>query len=188
MDLIEQARSDLERLTHELAQLQKDIAELRTFIDVGERRYGKNSSLLSESLLAQPSDRTASPSPTTARRYIRMPANAAESATQKTTKKSQVVALAMTALRGNYMQAKEFGDLVSSHGIDLGAEPTSYVSVILSRDGRFKSERAKGGWTFIDSPHKEVTPQGAPTPEGSDLWSSQPEPAQAPETAPGQTQ
>ena len=187
MDLIEQAKSDLERLVHELAQLQKDIVELRTFIDVGERRYGKNSSLLSASLLAQPSDHTAS-SPTTSRRYIKMPMGAAGSAAPKTTKKSQVVALAMTALSGVYMQAKEFGDLVLSRGIDLGEEPTSYVSVILSRDGRFKSERAKGGWTLIDPPHKEVTPQGAPTPEGSDLWNSQPEPAQAPETAPGQTQ
>ena len=72
------------------------------------------------------------------------------------------------------MRAKELGDLVVSQGIDLGRDPTGYMSVLLSRDGRFISERAKGGWHINSGPNKEEAPQGVDAPAGPDLLDLQP--------------
>ena len=79
-------------------------------------------------------------------------------AAAKTTKKSQVLAIAASALDGNrHMQAKELADVVVAQGIDLGIDPVQHVSVLLSRDGRFKSERAKGGWAMKTGPSNPWT-------------------------------
>jgi len=96
-------------------------------------------------------------------------------AAAKTTKKGQVLAIAASALDGNrHMQAKELADVVIAQGIDLGMDPVQYVSVLLSRDGRFKSERAKGGWTMKTGPSNEEAPQDVDASAGPDLLDLQP--------------
>lgn len=90
--------------------------------------------------------------------------------TARSTKKEQMLALAVRLLSGGrHMPAKQLADAMVANGIELGEDPTGYASVVLSRDGRFKSERAKGGWTLISGPNKEEAPQGVSAPAGPDL-------------------
>ena len=66
------------------------------------------------------------------------------------------------------MQTADLVKLLEQDGVVIGgADKVLTVSSILSRTkDQFKSDRAAGGWTLV-SPHKEETPQGAPTPAGS---------------------
>jgi hypothetical protein len=66
---------------------------------------------------------------------------------------------------------RELLPLLKMRGIDVGtSSPTGYLSVILSRDDRFKSDRATG-WSLVDDQRaeaeKEEDPAGASTPAGS---------------------
>lgn len=154
---------------HKIAAIDKAIAELaaersdwKALLDAAERLGPR---LAVDDAGAMPAQ---APRASTPRTALVDPGQ--HDATAKTTKKSQVLAIAASALDGNrYMQAKELADVVMAQGIDLGADPVQYVSVLLSRDGRFVSERAKGGWTMKTSPNNEEAPQGVDAPAGPDL-------------------
>lgn len=67
--------------------------------------------------------------------------------------------------------------LLASRGIQVGGKsPAATLSVFLSRDARFKSDRVSG-WSVVQ-PHEEETPQGVAAPAGSDLWVSQSAPTE----------
>ena len=175
MDPYTKAIAEIESIEREIArllELQRRRDQLRAFVDMGDELF-------------QPSSQ-AQDSPTPRRRI-----EASQGVAPRRTLKSQIVEGAVRLIRlHGPMQSRRIADLLEQDGVELRyANKALGVSTILSREkSQFKSNRAAGGWVIIDSPHKEVTPQGATTPEGSDLWNSQPEPAMAPETAPGQTQ
>ena len=163
--------AEIEQLIANLTELQRRRDQLRMFVDMGAALY-------------QPATEVQMPAP---RRHIVMP----QSTAPRKTLKSRIVEGAVRLIRlHGPMQSRRLSELLEQDGVELRyADKALGVSTVLSREkSQFKSDRAAGGWVIIESPHKEVTPQGAPTPEGSDLWNSQPEPAQAPETATGQTQ
>lgn len=73
--------------------------------------------------------------------------------------------------------------MLSSAGVAVGgSEPVNTVSVYLSRDPRFKSDRHTG-WSLA-TPSKEVNPQDAATSAGSDVEDSQLSLAGTPERQP----
>lgn len=169
MDLIQQARQRLAAIDAAVAELAAERADWKAFLDAADRLAPR----LIASAVADFHPAVASwqhapvqLNDTAQRRFF---------ASSKPTKKDQVLAIAASALEGGrYMQAKELGNLVVAKGIDMGADPTGYVSVMLSRDPRFKSERAKGGWHIISGPNNEKAPQGVEAPAGPDLLDFQP--------------
>ena len=175
------ARNKISAIDKAIAELAAERSDWKALLDAAERLGNR---------LAVDDDDAQQPPPRSSTPRVQLVKSDQQSTTAKTTKKSQVLAIAASALDGNrYMQAKKLADVVSAQGIDLGNDPVQYVSVLLSRDGRFKSERALGGWALIEQTHKEVAPQGVGAPEGpSDLWNSPTQPERAPESATGQTQ
>ena len=175
MDPYTKAVAEIESIEQEIArllELQRRRDQLRAFVDMGDELF-------------QPSSQAQdSPAP---RRRIVMP----QPMMPRKTIKSLIIEGAVRLIRlHGPMQSRRIAELLEQDGVELRfANKALGVSTILSREStQFKSDRAAGGWIIIESPHKEVTPQGAVTPEGSDLWNSQPEPERAPETATGQTQ
>lgn len=168
MDIIQQALRQISHIDQALAELTAERADWQALIDAAAR--------LGPRLAAPPIDANelARSEFSPLKQLLRAPVQAAQKTTSvaggRTTKKEQVLALAVSLLAdGRYMQAKQLADAMVASGIDLGIDPTGYASVILSRDGRFKSERAKGGWTLLSSPNKEEAPQGVDAPAGPDL-------------------
>lgn len=87
--------------------------------------------------------------------------------TTKTQKELVVEAATEIILAEGPMLSRAIAERMKARGIELGgADPASAVSSILSRDDKFESDRAAGGWV-LTSPHKETPPPGAPTPAGA---------------------
>lgn len=83
------------------------------------------------------------------------------------TKKARIAEAAAVILANGRRQARELVPLIESAGVDIGSgNKIDTVSVVLSRDKRFNSDRAAGGWGLSDI-YKEATPPVAPTTAGS---------------------
>ena len=154
---------------HKIAAIDKAIAELaaersdwKALLDAAER-LGNRLAVDDEDVHQQTPQQPSTP-------RVRLVDSDQQFAAAKSTKKSQVLAIAASALDGGrYMQAKDLAYTVLAQGIDLGNDPVQYVSVLLSRDGRFKSERVNGGWTKKTGPSNEKAPLGVEAPAGPDL-------------------
>lgn len=159
MDLLTKAKQELRDIDQRIAELLRRKNDLQAFVATGERLFG---STQSPSSLVEVAAAVAASTRGFAQAMV-------EHNAREKTKKAQILEVVESAIPpGTYKPVRELVELVQARGIDLGGDPISAVSVLLSRDDRFISERAKGGWTMID-PNKEETPRGAATPAGSDL-------------------
>ena len=176
MDLIAKAEHELTELSRQIAAMQQRQDALKSFIAIGRS-------------LVEDDEQTAAPAPwlnaatpavsgivTTPPGFFDRPPSI----------KQHVLKLAEETISKTGPQStRALVEHLERHGISVGgADKVLAVSTILSRaKGRFKSDRAAGGWTLVDG-EKEETPQGASTPAGSDV-ESQPVPEQgAPERQP----
>lgn len=170
MDLLSKAKSELTEIDRRIADMVRRKNDLLAFIAAGERLFG--------------SDSAVADAPAPRRRLSRdiqdvSQALADSIQSNRQTKKDQITSAAFDILaRGSHMQSRELAEHISAQGIDLGSDPASTVSVLLSRDDRFKSERAKGGWTLASGHNNEETPLGVGAPAGSDLLDFEPTPEQ----------
>ena len=82
--------------------------------------------------------------------------------------KARILGLAEQAIKARGPQSTAaLLEFVEAAGVEVtGAHKPTTVSVILSRDDRFKSDR-KVGWTLVEPIQKELTPQDARTSAGS---------------------
>jgi hypothetical protein len=170
MDVINQARKDIAALEQTVLQAQARLQELYAFLEVANRLFGAvlPQSSLPTKVVGPLADLSAPPS---VRAILPVsPADNAGEAVPKVRKKDLVLAVVAQALAdGGRMQTQELVDLVLKQGHQLTGNPVATLSVYVSRDGRFISERAKGGWRLLDGPNKEKAPQGVEAPAGPDL-------------------
>lgn len=163
MDLLAKAKSELSDIDQRIAEMVRRKNDLQAFIAAGERLFGSTPTEVESEM--SPRQRLSFAIQATAQEMIAETIRAS-----RPTKKDQITSAAFEILsRGDHMHSRDLAAHIQAMGIDLGSEPASAVSVLLSRDDRFKSERAKGGWTIASSPNKEETPQGVAAPAGSDL-------------------
>jgi hypothetical protein len=172
MDLLAKAKAELADIDQRIAEMARRKNDLQAFIAAGERLFGAEAASIEDEPL---------PRRRLSRDIQELSQEVAGSIMgYRLTKKDRITSAAFETLlvRGVHMTSRELADVIGQQGIDLGNDPASTVSVLLSRDDRFKSERAKGGWKLASSPDKEETPQGAATPAGSDLLDFQTAPEQ----------
>lgn len=173
MDILAKAEHELTELSFQIAAMQQRQEALRSFIAIGRNLFGG-------------SDVTPQDAPQTSGALAATMPMPLLSAGRQPSIKDHILALAQQAIEESGPQpTRALVDYIEGRGVVIGsADKILAVSAILSRaKGKFKSDRAAGGWTLVDG-GKEETPQGAPTPAGSDV-ESQPVPDKgAPERQP----
>ena len=157
MDKYQQAVLELQDIEQQLAALvplQKRRDLLRPFVEMGRALFDAQPS--SDGNASSESASSISPPP---------PLTTVKAGSAK----AQIIAAAKSLIAAEGpMQTKTLLDRMHASGIEVGGvDKLITVSVILSRaKDVFKSDRSAGGWKLVH-PHKEETPQGAPTPAGS---------------------
>jgi hypothetical protein len=159
MDIIKQAKEEAAALERSIAISQAKLDSMRLWIAQGEKLFGGSS---------------LPPSATLARNLngpvVRRGAAPIAAASKPRNKKDRVMAVVASALaNGARMQTKSLVELVQAAGLELTGDPVQTLSVYVSRDGRFESARALGGWGLKTNPNKEKAPQGVDAPAGPTL-------------------
>lgn len=162
------ARQKIAAIDKAIAELAAERSDWKALLDAAER--------LGDRLAVEDAGEQAAPTASKPVQRVQLVEHTvARVPATKTTKKERVTEIAASALGGGgHRPAKELADLVTAQGIDLGGDPIGYISALLSRDGRFKSERSKGGWTMEIGPSNEEAPPGVDAPAGPDLLDLQP--------------
>lgn len=160
MDILKPARDEIILLEKSLSEMQSRLADLRAFVDAGDRLYGMQKKANAEfKLQGAPSAAAQLDAPRL--EPVRPPEtqNASEAGRGNQSKASRIVAVVKSVLAdGGHKRAKELVEILQSHGIELGSDPIGSLSAYMSKSGVFVSERAKGGWTLKSSAHKEKPP------------------------------
>ena len=167
MDFLKPARTEILAIEQTIAAAMVRLKDLRAFVEAGERLYGVPTAVLQEQssklefLSANEMVQRLNSSASSARPFLVRRSSGANS------KAKRIISCVEQALsNGNRMQSKELVDILLAANIELGGDPIANLSAYLSRSGLFVSERAKGGWSIIQS-HKEENPIDAPTSIGS---------------------
>jgi hypothetical protein len=148
-DLLQSAETELAEIDRKLAELvplQARREQLRSFLSLANSLFSVT--------VKQPA-----PEP----QYVPF-TFAAHVSSQK--ERIAVAAAEVIATSGP-MGSRRMVQLIEAKGVIIGgADKVGSLSAVLSRDDRFKSNRAAGGWVLVQS-RKEETPTGAPTPVGA---------------------
>lgn len=159
-DIYAKAEAELSDIDSQIAALEKRRVELRHFVELGRRLFGADSSDSSKLLLAIESAKTVAVNPPARRMIFR----------RDTSMKSRIheIARRVVAEHGP-THTRDLIPFIEAEGVEItGSDKMVTVSVILSRSEDFKADRSVG-WTLVNQPHKEVTPQDVAASEGSDL-------------------
>ncbi len=159
MDIYEAAVQELEAIEAQIKPLLARREELRQFVELGRKLFVQGSYAVStdvgQGVQIEALGSVADAAPRRVRR--------------STSTKDQIIRCAQQAIAtAGPRKTADIIALLEADGVEIGgSDKTLTVSSVLSRaKDIFKSDRAAGGWTLV-SPHKEETPQGAPTPAGS---------------------
>jgi hypothetical protein len=157
MDAYTKAKAELSEIDSKIAALQKRRAVLRQFIELGDSLYSNEQESRAAYLM------------TSGRLVASMVA-----VSRETSAKARILSACKAyLLHKGSCHTRELAAALAVQGIELsGSDKLNTLSVLLSKSDEFRSDR-KIGWS-LTTPHKEVTPQGAGTPAGSDVGSSTP--------------
>jgi hypothetical protein len=165
MDIIKQAKEEVAALERAIASSQAKLDAIRLWLAQGEQLFSngphstETQSTYADKAIALP--RTGTPP-----RQILTPLAADQG--QLSSKKDLVMAVVANALSsGLRMQTRALVKLVQEAGLELTGDPVQTLSVYISRDGRFETARALGGWGLKQSPHNEEPPPDVAAPAGA---------------------
>lgn len=151
MNILDQATSELTEIERQISALNKRREKLRAFVDIGATLYPEAGAITMNGLA---------------------PTVVVSTNSGGGTAKSAIIDATREILTSTgSVHTRDLVPKLEARGIKVpGANKTNTVSVILSKSGQFKGSR-KHGWSLIGA-HKEATPQGALTPAGSGVGSS----------------
>ena len=157
-DLLSEAQRELdavERKLAELALLQNRRDQLKTFISLGRNLFAASET--------QPPTKPAV-------LHIAVPVQESLYAFRAASlsKKDRIAAAAAEIITKNGPKpTRDLLPLIEASGVLIGGgDKLQALSAVLSRDDRFKTDRAAGGWVLLQ-PHKEEPPQGVSAPAGA---------------------
>jgi hypothetical protein len=147
MDLIAKAKEEFTDIEQRIAEMVKRKNDLQAFIAAGERLFG---SVIATEPSTQPRRRLAVVDGDEG--LQQKIAASIEEYNGGTTKKAQIIsAVEKVLVPGVRKQTRELVDAVRAMGVELPGDGISTISVLMSRDSRFSSERAKGGWGLAEN-------------------------------------
>ena len=187
MDIYSQAKQELSEIDSKISALHQRRETLCAFLDLGSALYPAGTPNPGRSESPTEAVRAWRVTHSVSAGAARSPLRVQDNDRFASSNKARILAVCEEHLQLGAARTRDLLAAVEEAGLEVGGtDKVGALSVMLSKAERFKADR-KIGWTLV-STHKEVTPQGEATPEGSDLWNSQPEPEEAPTTAPGPAQ